>query len=140
MVAPLSGPLAFFEVAGRLLDATVVRLAAPTVTGGAGAPERACVTVGELADDECECGTLYVAIQRTYLSDQPPAEQAGFTAGGVGGGSPCGPAYVVADLAVRVMRCAPSPDGRDLAPTCEALTASARQAESDALMIYTWNT
>jgi hypothetical protein len=125
---PLSGALAFYTVAESLLAAAVDRLDP--------APDRACIVPGELlADDDCECGTLQVAIVRTYFSDSPPAEQSGFVGGTTGGGSPCGPPYLVADLAVRIMRCAPSPEGRELAPSCEALTDSAREVETDAYMV-----
>jgi hypothetical protein len=42
------------------------------------------------------------------------------------------PPYVVAELAVRIVRCVPGPDDRGRPPTPAAMLAAARQVESDA--------
>jgi hypothetical protein len=123
----LSGALAFHTVATTLKDAVLGELT--------DAPDRGAVTVGELADDDCECGTLQVAIQRTFRSSSPPAEASGFTAGSAGAASPCPPPYVVADLAVRMVRCAPGPDERGNAPSVAALDTTAKLVETDAFQI-----
>jgi hypothetical protein len=127
----LSRPLVFHEVGQRLLDACSVALASPTATGVASAPDRAVLTSGDLADD-CDCGLLAVSVLRSYRSSAPPAETGGFTAGSSGAASPCVPPYVVAELAVRIVRCVPGPDERGRPPSPAAMLAAARQVESDA--------
>jgi hypothetical protein len=129
----LRDSLAFHTVAGRLRDAVVVRLDSPAATGVTGVPSRACVVPGQVAWDDCDCegGLLAVAVARTFYSETFPVEASGFDAR-AGTRSPCELPYLVAELVVQVVRCAPGPDGRGNPPSCEALAASARQAISDA--------
>jgi hypothetical protein len=132
-VTALRGPLAFYEVAQTLVAAITARLTSPAATGVTRAPSRACVVPEAIVWDDCDCGggLLAVAVNRIYYSDAFPAEASGFTAG-TGGRSPCEAAYLVADMTVQVVRCAPTPQGRDLAPSCDALAGAARQVISDA--------
>jgi hypothetical protein len=95
---------------------------------------RACVVPGAaIAWDDC-CGQLAVAVSRTYLSDNFPLE---FAAGPqqLGAGSPCGPAWLVAELAVQVVRCAPTLDDAGNPPSCIALDTSAQETLADAWLV-----
>lgn len=128
----LSRPLAFLEVGQVVLDACLVALTSPTATGVDGAPARVVLQTGEVPEDLCDCGLLAVSVLRSYRSAAPPAETGGVVAGSSGAASPCVPPYAVAELAVRVVRCAPGPDAAGRPPTPAALAAAARQVESDA--------
>jgi len=121
----LTGPTAIYQVASRLVTAISDALAATA----AGRPERACVTEGAVAWDACECGMLAVALERTYLSADFPAEA------GVG---QCDPPLIAADLTIQVARCAAAVADDELAtPSCTALDASAQTVMTDAHVVAT---
>jgi hypothetical protein len=110
----------FHEVAQALVDAVKARL----INTAAGIPVRACVVPGAIAWDACECGQLAVALDRMYLSDRFPAED--FAS------SPCDAPYLVGDLVVQVIRCAPNPEGMDTTVSCDRLESSAQTVSIDA--------
>lgn len=122
----ISGELRWYTVAETLRAAAYTAMAESSV----GAPNRSCVVPGTIAWDECDCGLLAVSVARTYYSDNFPGEQAEK----VGAGS-CRPAWDVAEIVVQAIRCAPSPQGQDLSPTCTALDASAREVATDAAVV-----
>lgn len=75
---------------------------------------------GEIAWDDCTCeGVLAVTVPRVYLSDVFPAE----TEGPVG--VSCHAPYEVGEFTVSIIRCAPQPDGQDLAPDADDLDTAA---------------
>lgn len=98
----------------------------------AGAPERSCVHVGEVAHDDC-CdppgGQLSVTITRVYPSSSFPDDDSTTL-------PPCGPPFAAVDLTVQIVRCAPgmSDDGKP--PTCAEIEAGARVAYLDARAIW----
>jgi hypothetical protein len=114
----LSGPDAFHTIAGELLQAALAELTPP--------PARACVVPGAIAWDDCSCegGQLAVSVGRHYRTASFPTET---TTGG-----PCAAAFLAAPLLVQIIRCAPTPAEGELAPSCEALAASAAQVTADA--------
>jgi len=122
----ISGVLRWYTVAETLRAAAYAAMAASPV----GPPERSCVVPGAIAWDECDCGLLAVSVARTYYSDAFPGEQAEK----VGAGS-CRPAWDVAELVIQAIRCAPSPQGQDLSPTCAALDVSAQEVTIDAAVV-----
>jgi len=119
----ISGVLRWYTVAEELRAAAYAAMAGSSV----GAPDRSCVVPGAIAWDECDCGLLAVSVARTYYSDDFPAEQTAK----VGAGS-CRPAWDVAEIRIQAIRCAPSPQGEDLSPTCAALNTSAQEVAIDA--------
>lgn len=66
---------------------------------------------GDIVWDECNCdGALYVTTPRVHLSETFPAEQEQPV------GSRCRAPYEVGEYTVSVVRCAPQPDGQNIAP------------------------
>jgi hypothetical protein len=117
----ISGPLAFHTVASRVLTAVEDALEA------AGNPvQRSCVVNGAIAWDECDCGLLAVAVGRQYLSNSFPSPLTDTDS------SQCGAAWLVADLVLQVIRCAPSPQNGAFSPSCDALDGSAQEVITDA--------
>lgn len=109
-----------FTVASTLRDRVAANLES------AGTPvDVAAIYPAAVAWDSCDCGTLAVAVQRQYLTTNFPGisdvDQL-----------PCNSGFVAADLLVQVLRCVPQPQGRDLAPSAEALEATAKLVLSDA--------
>lgn len=121
----MTGSLVFYTVLNGLLAEVNTRLLATD----AGQPKRVCVYPGLIAWDDCTCGQLAGSITRIFLSDNFPLP---FTGRGQGETTACQPAYKVAEMVVSLMRCAPQPQGADLAPTCEALEAAAQTWAIDA--------
>jgi hypothetical protein len=129
-VTPFQGPTAFFDLSSELLLALNDVLAS-TPPGKA---KRACVVPGNFAWDECECNTLAVVVRRWFLSDD-------FPTGAFGRGqirsTPCNLPWLVGELGVIVLRCAPQPQGQDLAPTCAKLSDAANVYVGDAYTVLT---
>jgi hypothetical protein len=123
--AALSGYGAFWTVLQTIRDANVAELR----TTLAGVPARVGIVPGAIAWDDCgdSCGQLALAVSRYFLSDQFPFEA---TTSAVQPG-----AIIGADVNVQLTRCAPSPQGNELAPTVTALEASARTVLDDAQAI-----
>jgi hypothetical protein len=109
-----------YGVATRLvaaIDAALTSIGTPVVN--------AAVYPAMIPWDQCECGTLAVAVQRQYVTSNFPAvdetEQI-----------PCQGGFVAADLVVQVLRCAPSPGtNRSLVPSTNALQDTAQLILSD---------
>ena len=121
--------LMFYMIPNTLLNAIEAALA--TTIGGP--MNRACVVPGAIAWDECECGALYVSVSRWFLSDTFPASQSADQRVG-----PCELTWLVAEITIQVMRCAPTAAGRNVvAPTCEALDNAAKIMVVDAYTTLT---
>lgn len=99
-----------YDVAEALRDCVMERLE----DTDAGAPDRSCVTTGSVSYDDCECGSLYVNLTRNFASQNFPQA--------VNVKARCGYPLLVWNLAVIVLRCAPTGSGSD-GPTCEELDA-----------------
>lgn len=130
----LRGAGAFLEVAQLLV--TNVGEALAVSLGGA--VERACVVPGEVVWDNCNCGLLAVSVRRWFLTDNFPESSAGlggnattFRAG------PCDLPWLVGELRLEVVRCAPIPDGNALSVPCPELEAAAEVLLSDAYVALT---
>jgi len=114
----ITGPLKWYTVAAALETAVYAELTTK--------PDRHSVVPGAIAWDECDCGLLAVSVAQIYLSDlfpNPVAANAGVR---------CDAAWEVGEFVIQVIRCAPNPDGDDLAPTTAALDASAQELLRDA--------
>jgi hypothetical protein len=123
----LDPSLTFYDVAERLRSCAMERLAL-TVSGP---PERSCVVPGQIAWDGCDCGQLAVSIVRTFPSANFPT-QAGFA--GFQFNANCVP-LIVADMLVQVVRCVPTPRGKDTTVPCDDLAKAARAMEADAYAV-----
>jgi hypothetical protein len=104
-------------VTGALRDCVRDALAATD----AGTPDRVCNVPGLLAWDDCECGVLAVTVDRIYQSATFPNPASDQQLADV----QCSVPYLAVDMTVTVLRCAPSPQGRELAPSCDTLAAAA---------------
>lgn len=97
---------------------------------------RSAIVPGAIAWDEAPCGLLAVSIGQVYLSDNFPEQNEVMI------GSACDYAWEVVQINVQVIRCAPQPQGQDLAPTVEAQEATALIMAMDAAettkAISTW--
>ncbi|MDJ1137925.1 hypothetical protein [Streptomyces iconiensis] len=113
----IHGPLRWYEVAERLRAAVHDALTDK--------PQRSGVVPGAIAWDECDCGLLAVSVGPIVWSDEFPDEATTRTAN-------CNPVYEAAEIIVQVARCAPSPQGQDMAPTVAALDAAAQAVARDA--------
>lgn len=113
----ITGPLKWYTVAETVRLAIMAELTTD--------PDRSSVVPGAIAWDECDCGLLAISLARVHLSDQFPAQLT--TRVGA-----CDAAWEVGEYVVQLIRCAPNPDGDDLAPTTSALDASAQEILQDA--------
>lgn len=116
-----------YTIAAQLLECARLELE----EGGQAAPCRIGVTVGEIAWDSCaNGGQLMMGINRVYYSNTFPLELTGET---TGQSNPlCGPAMVVIDLTLSLMRCAPGMTGNPpRAPTVAQLGAVAQEIAQD---------
>jgi hypothetical protein len=96
----------------------------------AGVPNRVCIYPGDVAWDECECGMLALTTSRIFGSQTFPNE--GIQGVGL---STCGLPYMVANLDITILRCAPPPREKR-PPTCAALAASSRTMYEDAFAVW----
>lgn len=124
------GPTAFYDISALLISEIDQALQLTT----AGTVARVCVVPGELAWDQCECGTLAASPRRFFLSDEFPEDSLGR---GIVRAGPCDLPFLVAEVAVSIIRCAPQPPDGFTAPSCEALAASAQVLLSDAYVTMT---
>jgi hypothetical protein len=113
----------FFDVAGILVTGIGSALAA----SAGGSVQRACVVPGDIAWDECDCGLLAISPNRWFLSDTFPASTGPGSRNG-----PCELAWLVGELVIQVIRCAPNPRQGATSPTCAQLSAGAQVLVSDA--------
>lgn len=124
---------------GILYDTNVViDVASRIVTGcataldDAGLPaNRAFVTSGEVAWDDCSCGQLALSISGTYRTESIRNAQQQRS------GSGCHSSLVVVDMRLSIIRCVPIPDINGIAPTPAALTAAAVDSENDKFIVGT---
>lgn len=121
----LRGPDAFYAVASILVTGVSDEL----VGSLGGAVARASVVPADVVWDDCSCGLLAVTVTRFFLSDNFPADSTSTGEIRIG---PCDLPWVVGEIHLEVVRCAPLPTGDALAPTVEALDESARILLSDA--------
>jgi hypothetical protein len=133
-VAQLRGPTGFYQVGSILVTNVEAVLAA-----SAGGPvERACVVPGEIAWDGCNCGLLAVSVRRWFLTDNFPESGIGLGGSSVASrATPCDLPYLVGELRVQVIRCAPIPDGNAISVPCSDLDAAAQVLLSDAYVTLT---
>lgn len=120
----LAGQDAFFTVLSRVRDDVALALA--NTPGGK--PARVAVMPGMIAWDDCDtCGLLALSLLRTYLSDEFPIESAAPASVANTQG-----ALLCADMTLQIIRCAPTPQGAELAPEIDALENTARIINADA--------
>lgn len=122
----LRGPTAFYDVATLLVDGVRDALAASL----GGAVDRACVVPGEVAWDACHCGLLAVSPQRFFLSADFPTGTSVRT-------SPCDAPWLVGELVIDVVRCAPTPQGTSVSVPCDQLDAAGQVTAADAYVTLT---
>lgn len=116
--------LTFFNIPKLL--ATEISEAIATTIGGA--LSRVCVVPGSIAWDECDCGALYVSVNKWFLSETFPINAQGADPRN----TPCELPWLVGEIVIQIMRCAPQPEGRAMAPTCVALENTAKIVAVDA--------
>ncbi|MFZ3595036.1 hypothetical protein [Streptomyces sp. BH104] len=141
---PLS-PLDLHDLTESVLGCVCAALqdAADEVAGQPGCPCRTCVVPGNVAWDWCDdpCGTtkgpggqLSVNVVRMWPSDVTSFPAENRTVMGTRHCTP--PPLTAAELAVTVLRCAPTPDEQGCPPTCDELDAAARITHIDAVTVY----
>jgi len=124
MVFTNANPFAGYELGEHLRDCILPYLEGTT----SGLPARVCVTTGEIAWDDCECGQLAISLTNQYETASFPAPWSGEENQGVG---KCGPPLFVFQYTISMTRCSPTGEGDD-PPTCEELGAAARVTVEDA--------
>jgi hypothetical protein len=91
---------------------------------------RALITTGQIAWDDCCEGQLAVSYTRTSPTETFPTEAV--TISPYGDGMECSPPYEIGEISVQIVRCAPQAlDGQN-APDPDALTNAALQTLIDA--------
>lgn len=119
----LRGYGAFYTVLKTVRDAIVVELQKQQAK-----PERVSIVPGAIAWDECDqCGLLALTSSRFYLTDTFPIDVV--TTEMKQG------AFLAADLMVQIIRCAPTAQDTNSAPSVEALDNSAQQVLDDAFAV-----
>jgi hypothetical protein len=124
MVFTNANPFAGFDLAEHLRDCITPYLEGTT----SGLPARVCVTSGEIAWDDCECGQLAVSLTNQYETASFPTPWSGEQNQGVG---KCGPPLFVFEYTISMTRCSPIGDNGN-PPTCAQLGAAARVTVEDA--------
>lgn len=131
-MAQLRGPTAFYDLANVL----VTNVAAVLATSLGGAVQRACVVPGEIVWDACNCGLLAVSVRRWFLTDSFPETSTTF-GGNTVRATPCDLPWLVGELRIQVVRCAPIPEGQAISVPCPELAAAAQVLLSDAYVTLT---
>jgi hypothetical protein len=85
---------------------------------------RVCMVPGDIAWDNCQCGQLVITENRRYGSR-------GFALEAPDLDAECGEPVLTVDFTISLTRCVPSADDNGDAPSCDALTTSARQLMKD---------
>lgn len=122
-------PLAVYDLAAKIRDCIL-----PFLEGTSqGIPNRVCITTGEIAWDDCECGQLAISAQTKNEANGPNDPRSGSA---TPARPPCGPPLMQFDYLISMTRCAPSgaedSEGNPLPPTCAQLDEAARIAIEDA--------
>lgn len=125
--------MGFYEV-GQLL---VTNVAQSLVDSVGGPVQRACVVPGDIVWDDCNCGLLAVTVLRWFLSDDFPESSSGFAASSNTRTTPCDLPWLVGELHVQVVRCAPTPGDNAVSVPCVELDAAAQILWSDAYVTIT---
>ena len=125
MVFTNANPFAGYELAEHLRDCILPYLEGTTT----GLPSRVCITTGQIAWDDCECGQLVVSLDRTYDSGTFPNP---WDAAQNDGMRKCGPPLFVFQYTVSMLRCSPTGDDMGNPPPCSEVDAAARVAIEDA--------
>lgn len=139
-------PLAVHDLTEAVLGCVCAALqtTAEEVPGQPGCPERACVVPGTVAWDWCDdpcgtgsnvdaCGQLSVNVVRVWpATARFPDEDR--TVQGFRGCLP--PPVTAVEIAVTLLRCAPTIDEEGCPPSCEELDAAARVTHVDAVTVY----
>jgi hypothetical protein len=108
----VTGPGRWYTVGQYLVDSTY--------NGLSSKPARRGQTPGEIAWDNCTCeGVLAVSVPRVFLAEDFPSEADAPV------GVRCNVPYEVAEFTVSVIRCAPQPEGADMAPPADDLDSAA---------------
>lgn len=108
----ITGPSRWYTVGAYLVTAVKDGLSVSV--------ERYGQVPGDIAWDSCTCkGVLAVTVPRIYLSELFPDEAEAPV------GALCQAPYEVGEFTVSVIRCAPSPEGQEMAPPAAALDTSA---------------
>lgn len=128
----LRGPSGFTQLAKLLVTNVGTELA----TSLGGAVDRACVVPGDIAWDDCTCGLLAVTVRRWFLTDNFPETSAAFGANAIRA-TPCDQPWLVGELRLQVVRCAPTPPDGQLSPPCADLETAAEVLISDAYVALT---
>lgn len=117
MTTPVvTGSARWYNVGSALVTATRTSLSSSVSRYG--------MVPGDIVWDECCAGALMVSLPRLYRSDEFPAETEGST------GVSCQAPYEVAEYTVSVIRCAPQPQGQDIAvPVADLDTAAGLLAQ-----------
>lgn len=131
-MAQYRGPAAFYDVGNVLL----ANLETVLADSSGGAVDRACLVPGEIAWDGCNCGLLAISVRNWFLTDSFPETSLAFGANAARG-TPCDLPWLVGDLVIQVIRCAPTPDGNAISVPCPELDESARVLISDAYVTLT---
>jgi hypothetical protein len=118
-------PFAGYELAEHLRECITPYLAGTT----SGLPARVCITTGEIAWDECECGQLAISLTSQYESSAFPIPWDGTENAGV---RKCGPPMFVFNYTISMVRCSPVGDESGNPPPCTAISAAARVTTEDA--------
>lgn len=131
-MAQIRGMTGFYQVASLLV--TNVELVLRDAPGGP--VERACVVPGEIVWDGCNCGLLAVSARRWFLTDDFPETSAAFGANAARR-TPCDLPWLIGELQLQVIRCAPIPDGNAISVPCDQLDDAAQVLITDAYVTLT---
>jgi hypothetical protein len=123
VTVPIDTAQALYDISVALRDCIRDRLA--LTTAGVPTSMRVCVVPGQIAWDTCQCGQLDITTTRIFYSRQFPQEATGAE-------SNCTLPYIVAEVTVSVLRCAPTVDDNGNEPTCDELDAAAETWLDDA--------
>lgn len=130
-MAQIRGPLGFYTVSQTLL----VDIYDALSDSLGGAPQRSCVVPGEIVWDQCNCGLLAISPRHWFVSDEFPE---GALGRGVLRESPCDLPWLVGEITIQVVRCAPTPEGATMISVpCSKLDAAAQILISDAYVTLT---
>lgn len=102
-------------------------LVTTTRSGLSASVARAGQVPGQIAWDDCTCdGVLAVTTPRIFLSENFPDEADGTV------GVRCQAPYEVGEFTVSIIRCAPQPEGQEMAPAADDLDSAAGLMLQDA--------